>query len=125
MPDNAPVNSLVSWVNQVLDQLIQGLAADAVIAAQVAQYSFLGWPIIYGFFSFAVHQLATLLDTNIKINVDNIIIRFQNNSNLSDYLSAINTFNQESGNATTPSEMVAARAKLDQAISAAINRAKP
>lgn len=124
MSDNAPANALVSFVNQVFDDLITGIAAQAIINSQVAQNPILGWPIIYGIFSYVVNQLATVLDTNIKKNVDGVIIRFQDESKLADYNAALAAYNQGVENAETQDQIDAERAILDASISSVINRNK-
>jgi hypothetical protein len=92
MPDKTlprPKKTLVGLINVVLDNLIKGLGADLAIAAGVAYAPFLGWPVINFIFRQSVHALASSLNTSIKQNLDNIIIRFQNDARKAEYDKAI------------------------------------
>lgn len=74
---HAPENKLVLVINTILDFLIKGLGVEAAIAAAVAQVPWLGLPVVNWILRQIVGAIAQSLDTQIKINLDNILIRFQ------------------------------------------------
>ncbi len=112
-----PTNQLVQIVNTVLDFLILGLGEKAAIAAATAQAPWLSLPIISWIFSSIVAAVASSIDTNIKKNVDIVIIRFQNDVRKIEYDQTIALLNK------TPSDPAAIQAAQD-ALNLLINRNK-
>lgn len=85
----APTNKVVTVLNAVLDALIMGLGVEAAVLAATSQVPLLGLPIIKDLLRFAISKFADSLDTRIKVNLDNIIVRFQNDARKADYDKAL------------------------------------
>lgn len=73
-----PTNRLTALINVIVDTLLKGFGEDAAIVAAISAEPILATGFGNWFLIRAVRYFGDLLDTNIKINVDNIAIRFQN-----------------------------------------------
>jgi len=116
-PLPAPTNRLTNLTNIVLDGLIKGLGANAIIASATTAEPWLNLPVIHWFFTTVINAAAGGADTVIKENVDVIEIRFQNSANLGAYNAIIG---QLQTNPKDAQELAAAKAAID----ALVNRNK-
>lgn len=85
----APKNQLVSAVNAVVDTLVKGLGVEVAYALAIAQAPWLQLPIISSIFRYVLNLFAGSLDKNLKINLDIILIRYQNDAIKEEYDKAI------------------------------------
>lgn len=109
----APKNDLVEITNKVIDYLIKGLGENAAIAAAEEQAPWLAMPVIKNVFRFFVDLLATSLDDRIKINIDIIIIRHQNDSRKEEYDKHVEEIKKPGA---TPEQIQAAKDALDSLV---------
>ncbi len=110
----APKNDLVTAINSVIDILIKGLGADAAYAAVVAQVPWLGLPVISYFVKLVINHLAGAIDTNLKINIDIIVIRYQNQSLKEQYDKALESLKTKLE--VSDEELKAAKLAIDHLI---------
>lgn len=113
-----PKNTFVSVVNAILDTLIKGLGVDLAVSAAIVEAPFLGLPVIKDIFRWIIGMFADNLDTNLKVNVDIIIIRLQNDARKAEYDKAM-----EPIRAGNPSETDIQNAR--DAINRIVSRSKP
>lgn len=111
---DAPKNQLVSGINIVLDTLIKGLGVDVAYSLVVAQVPWLALPIVSSIVRWILNSIASSLDTNLKINVDIVVIRYQNDLRKTEYDSAIAKIKQPGA---SDAEIKAAKAAIDQLVS--------
>lgn len=116
MPTNlpAPTNWLVTLINGILDNLIKGLGVDIAYGAAVAQVPWLGAPVIGTIFRAILDRLASALDTNLKINADIVVIRFQNDARKGEYDAALKPIQQTEN--PTDAEIQAAKDAIDRLV---------
>lgn len=74
----APTDKLVSIFKVVLDNLVEGLGVDAVIAAATVEAPILAEPFFKQIFRFIIEKLAQVVDENLFKLGAKIIIRIQN-----------------------------------------------
>lgn len=121
----APKNRLIDIINTVMDQLILGVGEKVVISQLTALQPWLGLPVISTIFSLCVSTAAKALDNGLKINIDILVIRFQNDSRKSDYEKAIEKLKIETAAAKSKEEHEKALKAARDAMDKLINRAKP
>jgi hypothetical protein len=90
-PLSAPTNWFVTAVNAALDALIKKLGADAAYAAVIAAVPWLGAPVIGYIVKSAISTFASIFDTKLKVFVDDLIVKAQNEARLIGYESAFDT----------------------------------
>ena len=85
----APTNEAVSVLNIVLDALIKGAGPAVAILYATTAAPWLGLPIVSQLFKIFVDMLAGELDKVIKVNIDNLVIQYQNDIKLDTYKTAM------------------------------------
>jgi hypothetical protein len=120
----APVNKLVSIINSTVDQLILGVGEKVVISQLTAISPWLGLPVISTIFSIFVSTLAKALDNGLKINIDILVIRFQNDARKKDYENTIEQLKVTTATSTSKEEHEKALKAAREAMDKLINRNK-
>lgn len=104
---------MVDVVGAVLNALIDGVGADAAIAAGIAAWPFLGTPIVSQLFTWGVDQLAQVIDENANNYAIKLVIGAQSTLRKDAFNAAIQPIIQGS---PTDAEIQAARAAADALI---------
>lgn len=76
----APKNNAVDVMKVVIDTLVQGVGVDAAVAAGIAAWPFLSTPIVRQLFTWAVKQLADVIDQNLGNFAMKLVIRIQSDA---------------------------------------------
>jgi len=119
----APKNRLTALINKILDGLIKGLGATAIIADCEAAEPWLKLPVISWMFQGTIKIAAGETDEVLAKNIDVVTIRFQDNANLGAYNTIIAPIkNPPAG--ITPAQQAANLAAAKAAIDALVNRNK-
>ncbi len=112
----APINKLVAVINLTVDSLLMGLGVEATIAAVYVQAPWINVPIVRSAFRFMVEKLATSIDLWIEKRIDNIVIRYQNDSRKNDYDKQIEIIKRPGA---SPDEIAQAKIDIDRLVSRA------
>lgn len=116
----APKNTLITIINETMDQLILGVGEKVVIAQLTALHPWLGLPVISTIFSVCVFSAANALNSGLKNNIDIIVIRYQNDARKKEYENAIEKLKLETAAAKSNEErekaLKAAKAAMDRLI---------
>lgn len=84
-----PKNSAVDVAKAVLEALIEGAGVDAAVAAGIAQWPVLGYPIIKNLFRWGVEQMASVINDNMFKFTLKLIIRVQSDVRKNEFNAAI------------------------------------
>lgn len=84
-----PTNPVIDIVDKFIQGLIFGLGVNAAIAAAIAQFPFLGLPIISTLFRFAIEKVAGIIYQTLETNVAFSIIQFQTDAQKKAYDDAL------------------------------------
>lgn len=76
-------------INSVIDTLIKGLGVESAISAATVYAPWLSLPVISWLFRQLVEAVASRIDAGLKTEIDNIIIRVQNDIRKGAYDDAI------------------------------------
>lgn len=84
-----PKNTAVDVAKAVLEALIEGAGVDAAVAAGIAQWPVLGYPVVKNLFRWGVEQLASVINDNLFKITLKLIIRVQSDVRKREFNAAI------------------------------------
>ena len=113
-PIAAPTDRLTALINQVLDGLIKGLAAQAIITDAKTSEPWLNLPVFSWLLKTIVTAAAANFDAITEKNIDVFTVRFQNSADLDAYNAILSKVNTGVPNAQ---DIAAAKAAIDQLVS--------
>jgi hypothetical protein len=112
-PLPTPKNTAIEVVKIILEKLIEGLGADAAIAAATAYAPWLAYPFVKQIFGWVVGQVAQVIDENLfKLSIK-LIIRVQSTERKAEFNAAIVPI---VGGSPTDEEIQRARDAADRVI---------